>query len=58
MRNLLLTLSALALALVVVPPALNMSGSLETDAMKAIMLAGTVLWFIAWPLADRGRGEP
>jgi len=45
--------SIAALALTIVPPILFCSGSLADATMKSIMLAGTFLWFIAWPLANR-----
>lgn len=45
--------SVVALALTIVPPVLFLVGSLEETPMKAIMVAGTLLWFLAWPLANR-----
>jgi hypothetical protein len=44
--------SLVALALTIVPPVLFLSGSLADGSMKSLMLAGTILWFIAWPLAN------
>ena len=51
MKKLALAVSGIALLLTIVPPILFFTGSLEDAAMKAVMLAGTLLWFVAWPVA-------
>jgi hypothetical protein len=54
MRHALLAASFAALAFTAIPPALFLAGALAEGAMKAWLLAGTVLWFATWPLASRG----
>jgi hypothetical protein len=54
MKRLCFLLGILALGLTVVPPFLFMTGALACeDCMKRFLLAGTILWFIAWPVASR-----
>ena len=59
MKTLLLTLSWLGLALVIAPPCLAFgTGDGLTQAMKNLMLAGTLLWFAtATPLAGLRRRQ-
>lgn len=62
MKPIWILLSALALALTVVPSMLVFAGSLSWSAHAALMLAGTLLWFITAPLwmegASRRSGPP
>jgi len=53
MKTPALIVSVVALALTIVPPLLLLAGSLEEGMMKTLMVVGTVLWFVAWPLANR-----
>ncbi len=46
--------SIAALGLTIVPPVLFFAKSLPEDTMKLLMLIAVFLWFIAWPLANRG----
>jgi len=55
MKTLLWILSAVALLLTIVPPAMVAAGSMEAPLMKNLMLAATVFWFIVWPVAIRSR---
>jgi hypothetical protein len=55
MKTLLWILSAVALLLTIVPPAMVAAGSMEAPLMKTLMLAATVFWFIVWPMAIRSR---
>jgi hypothetical protein len=58
-KTLLLSLSLLGLALVIAPPCLAFgTGAGLTQAMKNLMLAGTLLWFAtATPLAGLRQGR-
>lgn len=47
-------LSLIALGLTVVPSLLFLTGHLGEATMKSLMVAGTVVWFAAWPLASKG----
>ena len=49
MKPILILLSALALALTVVPSMLVFAGSLSWSAHATLMLAGTLLWFVTAP---------
>lgn len=53
MKTPALLASLAALALTIVPPVLRLAGSMEEGPMKAAMVAGALLWFLAWPLANR-----
>ena len=57
MKSCLLLLGILALALVIVPPCIAFgAGTGLSQAMKSIMLVGTLLWFAtATPLASLRR---
>lgn len=47
-----------ALAATVVPSCVYLAGGMDLETVKTVMLVGTVLWFIAAPIADRQtRGE-
>ena len=45
--------SLVALGLTIVPPVLLLAGSIDEGPMKGSMIAGAILWFLAWPLANR-----
>lgn len=47
-----------ALGLTVVPSLLVFNGMMEIDLHKKLMLAGTVLWFIAAPIWFRKKRVP
>lgn len=49
MRFVLGLISWVALAVVTLPPFLYLSESLELGMVKALMLGGTVVWFMATP---------
>ena len=49
MRRILQLASSLALAGIVVPPILYFAGRLAHEPLKTVMLAATVLWFVATP---------
>jgi hypothetical protein len=53
MKLILTIIARLALVLTVVPAFLHLFGMLSADAVKWIMLAATVAWFIAAPLLQR-----
>lgn len=53
MKQAAFAVSLAALLLVIGPPILFMTGAMGEGLMKAVMLAGTVIWFIAWPMANR-----
>jgi hypothetical protein len=57
MKKLLQLVSCLALAGIVIPPILFFEGQLAHDVVKTVMLAATVLWFVATPfwMNDRSR---
>jgi len=42
-------ISWVALAVVALPPFLYLSETLEMEMVKALMLGGTVVWFMATP---------
>lgn len=44
-------------ALIIIPPILHYSGSLDLVMMKNLMVAGTVAWFIVTPLWMWSGGE-
>jgi hypothetical protein len=50
--------AAAALALTIVPPLLFLTGALGEAPMKHWLVAGAVLWFVAWPVAGRGAHNP
>lgn len=50
MKKLIPLLSAIALALIVVPVLMYFGDSIDKSRMRTLMLAGTVLWFISAPL--------
>ncbi|MGE9267377.1 MAG: hypothetical protein ACQKBY_04715 [Verrucomicrobiales bacterium] len=45
--------SMLALAATILPPVLFLAGQLEAAPMKGVMLASALIWFVAWPVANR-----
>ncbi len=47
MKAVLRLLCVVALALTIVPPWLASGGQMESAALKQLMLAGTILWFVA-----------
>jgi hypothetical protein len=49
MKKWLPLVSAIALALVIVPACLYLADAMEKPRMQALMLAGTVLWFVSAP---------
>jgi hypothetical protein len=53
MRLVLRLAAAVALALVVLPSLFVALGRATLETNKTLMLAGTVLWFVAVPLARR-----
>ena len=57
MKKILFALSAVALLLTIVSPLLNAAGKLDPEIMKHLMLASTILWFIVWPAAIRGKAS-
>ena len=56
MRTIAKALSFLALAGILVPPALYLAGSLPLPAVKVWMLVATALWFVTVPFW-MGRGQ-
>lgn len=50
MRFFLQGISLLALAFTVVPSILFLSGAVELDGVKFLMLISTIVWFVATPL--------
>lgn len=42
-----------ALAATVAPSFMYLGGVMEQGTMETVMLVGTVLWFVAAPIADR-----
>jgi hypothetical protein len=50
MKKWLPLVSAIALALVTVPACLYLAEVIDKPRMQALMLAGTVLWFVSAPL--------
>jgi high-affinity Fe2+/Pb2+ permease len=58
MKLLASTLAVLALCLTVIHSILVFNGTIENDLNKNLMMAGTVLWFVAAPIWFRkGRGD-
>jgi hypothetical protein len=49
MKRLLPLISAIGLALVIVPACLYLAGMVEKPQMKLLMLIGTALWFLTAP---------
>ena len=49
MKIVLPIISYLALALVIVPAILYLTGSMDKPLMKTIMLVGTLAWFVSVP---------
>ena len=49
MKNLMILIGFIGLGLVIVPAILYLAGTLDKPAMKMLMLAGTVLWFVSVP---------
>jgi hypothetical protein len=49
MKRLLPLISAIGLALVIVPACLYLAGMVEKPQMKLLMLIGTSLWFLTAP---------
>lgn len=58
MKPVLKLLSYLGLALTVVPSFLVFYGKIPFEQHTTWMLAGTVLWFVAAPLAHRKPSTP
>ncbi|WP_158279857.1 hypothetical protein [Coraliomargarita sinensis] len=50
MKPVLSIISFAALALLTVPSVLYLSGVLELESMKLLMLIATVLWYVVTPL--------
>lgn len=50
MKKLLPIISAISLALVIVPACLYLAGSTDKSHMQTLMLVGTVLWFVTAPI--------
>lgn len=50
MKKLLPIISAIGLALVVVPACLYLANFTDKSQMKTLMLIGTILWFASAPL--------
>jgi hypothetical protein len=50
-------LSLIALGLTIVPPAMFMFHSLAESMMKALMIAGCILWFVVSPFSMKGGSE-
>jgi hypothetical protein len=58
MKPLFRLLALLALALVIVPPFALLMGWLGDESrMKMLMLAGTILWFVAAPFWLRSKPD-
>ena len=56
MKRVCFGLGMVGLGLVIVPAFLFMTGAMSCEAcMKHLMLAGTALWFIVWPIASRDQ---
>lgn len=56
-RRILQVASWIALAGIIVPPAMFLSGSMDLPAVKTWMLVATVAWFVVTPLW-MGREQP
>jgi len=50
-------LALLALGLTAIPPLIFMFHSIAETTMKALMIAGTILWFVAAPLWLKGGSD-
>ena len=48
-------ISWVSLMLIVVPPVLYFTGNVCTDMMNALLLCGTIIWFVTAPLWMRGE---
>jgi|688.fasta_scaffold51693_5 hypothetical protein len=57
MKKTLYALSAAALLVTIACPVLNAAGKLDASLMKNLLLATTILWFIVWPAAIRGKAS-
>ena len=49
-RRTMQTVSWLALAGIILPSCIFLAGQMELDAVKTMMFAATVAWFVATPL--------
>ena len=58
MKALLYSISALALALTIGAPMLLLGRCIDEELMKQLMLLGTAVWFISWPMATRAPVKP
>ena len=56
-KKILKTLSAIGLALTLVPAFLVFSGTISNDMCKYLMLTGTVLWFLSSPFLGKRTKE-
>ena len=50
MKYLIPIVSALGLALVIIPACLYLAGFMDKPQVKSLMLIGTMLWFFSAPL--------
>lgn len=50
MKRFIPIVSAIGLALVIVPACLYLADSINKSQMKSLMLIGTLLWFLSAPL--------
>jgi hypothetical protein len=57
MKKILYTLSAAALLVTIACPLLNAAGKLDATLMKNLLLGSTILWFVVWPAAIRGKAS-
>ncbi len=55
MKKLMPVVSAIALALVIVPSVMYFADSMDKLRMQALILAGTALWFATAPLWMGGK---
>jgi hypothetical protein len=58
MKMIMAVVAIVALGLTVVPSLLVFNGMMDIDLHKKLMLAGTVLWFIAAPIWFRKKRVP
>jgi hypothetical protein len=56
MKMLMSILAIIALALTIIPSILVFTGRMELDMNKALMTAGTILWFVTAPVWFRKKG--
>jgi hypothetical protein len=47
MRNLFILISVLALVVLMVPSVLFLAGRMQLETVKWVMLAATIVWFVA-----------